>query len=419
MKSLISFLVLLCALPLSAQKALIVAAIETADERAESLFITAPMPKAEDWEAEGKLLLAQFARMERHQQEVYDRYAKSDRGRALLLARDTFIAQLTPLVKGKATVKPLSQQLPSSADVALIRLVIADPELVSEENGGMVQTVRTQKVIVSVEDLSGNVNVIVPETCRTVLRSTLTTKVATFDAALLEKTLQQAAQRLADELYGDKKVAQVSTHTYEIGAAIWEVGTARVEVATLMSQAIAPSSSYLLAGLQPTKAYTVSVKAQPLEGTLLGMGSVTIGGETSENNCALLRSALLPAFKEQGVHAVLRGAQGDTLRMAQGVTLPDRKIELKMLTYQEVLSYDATPVAVAEIPIHGQLSVRILVTVKDRQTGDILSTKPVTFSCQTEAVLNEANPMTYPFDVSMAMELLAKRVAETMKTLED
>lgn len=271
---------------------------------------------------------------------------------------------------------------------------------------------RTQSIIVSAEDLKGNVLFSTPITATETRKGK---DVADFDVALFRSALNQAADAVVAHFKPGAAVAPASP-LYEVGATTWDVKSAQVTTCTLMQQPVAPAASSLLPGLQPTTLYSCKASVAPLDGTLLGVGAVTIAGETFKNNSALLRGALLPALQAVGCRAVLRGAQSDALRAAQARALPDRTLSLRVLSYTESAQLPE-PSTALPLPVQGRVEVVALLTVAERASGDVLYAQPVKFVLPIAAALDADNPRTTPFPAEMAVTLLAARVAEAVRAL--
>ncbi len=394
---------------LHAEKVLVVAAVETPDERAEAFFKELPkMPSADGATEDRRVALERFRHLANHQNEVYKRYAQTPRGRTLLLASDLFIATLAPKLGEGVKVQKVSDTPPDSQDVALLRLVVADPVKVGEEQ----ETVRTQVVIVSAEDLKGKVLFSAPITVTETRKGKDT---ADFDVALFQSALNQAADAVAKHFNPGAEVVKASP-LYEVGATTWDVKGAQVTTCSLMQQPVAPAASSLLPGLQPSVLYTCEASVAPLDGALLGVGEVTIAGEKFKNNSALLRGALLPALQGAGCRAVLRGAQSDALRSAQARALPDRTLSLRVLSYTESAQVPE-PSTVLPLPVQGRVEVVALLTVAERATGDVLFAQPIKLAIPIVATLDTDNPRTTPFPAEMAVTLLSARVAEAVRAL--
>jgi len=388
-----------------AEKTLLVAAIETPDERAEVFFSDEPLTEAiTSWGDSEKLALARFRRIHAHQQEVYGRYVNTDRGRALLLARDFFAAHLHQLVKDSAQVRTLTAKLPKSPDVALLRLALADQ--VSVRSGR--QTVRSQSLVVSAEDLQGNLLMSAPIQAVTVRKGVEDND---FDDALFRDALERAARAVAAHFFPTP--AQAASPLYEIGAVRWEVPEATFTRCCLQSERLAPMTAHLLAGLQPTVAWSARTERLPLDLASLAIADDVIAGETVPRDCAVARYALLQALNGAGKRAILRGAQSDALRAAQGVTLPDRTIELRILTCEQS-AMAAGPATALPLPVQGALTVTGLLAVADRATGDILHATPLALTLPVETALDLANPETAPFPLQTALQLFAEHAAKSV-----
>ena len=394
---------------LHAEKVLVVASVETPDERAEAFFKELPkMVTGEGVQEDRRVALERFRHLANHQDEVYKRYAQTARGRTLLLASDLFVATLAPKLGEGVAVQKVTSTPPESQDVALLRLVVADPVKVGDEQ----ETVRTQVVIVSAEDLKGKVLFSAPIT---VTETRKGKDSAGFDVAIFQSALNQAADAVAKHFNPSAAVAKASP-LYEVGATTWDVKSAQVTTCALMQQPVAPAVPTLLPGLQPSVLYSCKASVAPLDGSLLGVGEVTIAGETFKNNSALLRGALLPALQGAGCRAVLRGAQSDALRSAQARALPDRTLSLRVLSYTESAQVPEASTALP-LTVQGRVEVVALLTVAERATGDVLFAQPIKLAIPIVAALDADNPRTTPFPAEMAVTLLSARVAEAVRAL--
>lgn len=203
---------------------------------------------------------------------------------------------------------------------------------------------------------------------------------------------------------------------YAIGPVLWEAKAA-AEVCVLRAESLAPTAGSLIPGLQPSVAWSGVVTSQPVDLSLLAIGPETIAGVNVENNCALLRGALLPALREAGLEAILRGPLGDGQRRATtNSPLPERAVAVRVLAYAET-ARPAAPVIALPLPVPGSVSVNLLVIVTDSATGDILLSRPVDLSFPVESRLDEANPQTRPTSPRLFVEPIAKAVAQALQEL--
>ena len=191
-------------------------------------------------------------------------------------------------------------------------------------------------------------------------------------------------------------VAAVAAETprYAIGPVLWEAGTPEAAVCTLRAESIAPAAPGMLPGLQPSVQWSATVNRAPIDLKLMLIGPEVIAGATMENNCAILRGALLPAFREAGVPVILRGPLDDLQQPpAPSMTLP--------------------------LEVRGRATINLAVVVSDYVSGDILLTEPVEVSVDIEARLDDANPQTSPIEPSLLVDRVAEAVAKAVKALPE
>ncbi len=412
MKYLLGFLMLFCyTCAVYAEKALVLAAVETPDERAEPFFsdISLQSPNDAVWGDSEALRLARFQRLAAHQQEVYARHAKTPRGRALLLARDVFTARLLQKIGSKVPVYASLSTCPQTSDITFIRLVVHDSTVLREAP----RTIRTQYLTVSVERPDGQLLFSAPISAVSVKTGEDT---AAFDELLLRQALEQAADRVAAyTLCQDNPAA--AKPTYAIDATVWNPASAQITICRLTKHPLSPTVSSLLPNLQPNTLYNAEPILHPIDGTLLDVHEETIAGETVKNQCARLRAALFNACKAANLPVVMRGRQSDAARSAQGIKLPERTLTLTLLTYSE--TYSPAQSTTLPLAIQGRLELNAQLTIQDRATGDTLEAVPIKITLPIAAALDEANSETVPFPPVMALDLLANRAAETLQSLHN
>lgn len=394
---------------LRAETTLILAAVETPDERAEILLPEITPTLGSEWGEYESVALERYQSLRAHQQEVYDRYANTQRGRTLLLARDYFISELAPRVAGVLKLQTLASALPESPDVVTIRLVV--PDQVALVDGG--QTVRKQTIIVSATTPTGDLLLSQPIDR---VSSRKGAEAAVFDESIFREAVEEAARVVAKRFGKEETAAEVET-SYEVGAVIWDASTAKVDVAHLASRSIGPQTASLLAGLQPSTAYSAKLTPQPLDGSLLGIETTVIAGETFDNNATVLRGEVLTALQAVGVPAYLRGAQRDELRIAQRKAISAREVTVKVVSYRERLVVPSGATTALPMTIPGVVEMNAILTVRERATGDILKSAVIKFSQPTMTQLDTLNPETTPFPVLTAIELFAARIADEVQAL--
>lgn len=394
---------------LRAETTLILTAVETPDERAEILLPEITPTLGSEWGEYETVALARYQSLRAHQQEVYDRYANTQRGRTLLLARDYFISELAPRVAGVIKLQTLASALPGDPDVVTIRLVV--PDQVALVDGG--QTVRKQTIIVSATSPTGDLLLSQPIDR---VSSRKGAEAAVFDESIFREAVEEAA-RVVAKRFGKEEATTAEAPSYEVGAIVWDASTARVDVAHLTSRSIGPQTASLLAGLQPSTAYSVKLTSQPLDGSLLGIESTVVAGETFENNSVVLRGEVLSALQAVGVPAYLRGKQRDELRIAQRKAISAREVTVKVVGYRERLVVPTGATTALPLTIPGKVEMNAILTVRERATGDILKSAMIKFSQPTMTQLDTLNPETTPFPVLTAVELFAERIADEIQAL--
>ena len=155
---------------------------------------------------------------------------------------------------------------------------------------------------------------------------------------------------------------------YAIGPVLWEAGNPEA--------AIEPAAPGMLPGLQPSVQWSATVNRAPIDLKLMLIGPEVIAGATVENNCAILRGALLPAFREAGVPVILRGPLDDLQRTAAKAAIPPRAIAVRVLNYAETVQPPA-PSMTLPLEVRGRATINLAVVVSDYVSGDILLTEPV------------------------------------------
>ncbi len=205
---------------------------------------------------------------------------------------------------------------------------------------------------------------------------------------------------------------------YAIGPVLWEAGNPEAAVCTLRAEAIEPAAPGMLPGLQPSVQWSATVNRAPIDLKLMLIGPEVIAGATVENNCAILRGALLPAFREAGVPVILRGPLDDLQRTAAKAAIPPRAIAVRVLNYAETVQPPA-PSMTLPLEVRGRATINLAVVVSDYVSGDILLTEPVEVSVDIEARLDDANPQTSPIEPSLLVDRVAEAVAKTVKALPE
>lgn len=409
-------LLLACALLttglLVARQTLVIASIETQeDQDPTALFAANPLPQQHDSEAttwstaNGQILLSTFDAVLQRQEAIYARHANTERGQALLHAREDFASCLKRRLGTAVNVEVMTRgQLPSTTDVALLRIVVA--RQFAEVNA--LQPMRTQLLTISAEDLQGRLIFSMP----VVDRAQNTTD--EFNLRLFLGTLEKAANEVAVRITGRSNfdiIASPEDVTFEIGAATWNPALSVISVCTLSGQRIAPASRSVIADLQPQRTIWIpKVSTVALPQNDLGIGVTRIGGITEIHNSSVVRGLLANAFTNLNMKASLLGSQQDLLRpMTLG-----RQVSVQILSYQESIAPSAAATSLPLV-VTGHVSMSGLVTVVDRKTNNILCAEVVSLDIPVEHRLDANNLETTPFDPCEASKIFAHRVAETVK----
>ena len=208
------------------------------------------------------------------------------------------------------------------------------------------------------------------------------------------------------------------TPRYAIGPVLWEAGKPEASVCTLRAESIAPAAPGLLPGLQPSMQWSATVNRVPIDLKLMLIGPEVIAGATVENNCAILRGALLPAFRKAGLSAIVRGPLNDLQRTAAKAATPPRAIAVRILSYSETFQ-PPEPSITLPLEVRGRVTINLAVVVSDYVSSDILLIEPVDVSVDIEARLDEANPQTTPMEPRLLAERVAEAVAKAVKAMPE
>lgn len=396
---------------LVAKQTLVVASIETQeDQDPTALFAENPLPENHDsaatWSAaNGEILLSTFDAVLQRQEAIYARHANTERGQALLHAREDFASCLKRRLGSAINVEVMARgKLPSTTDVALLRIVVA--RQFREVNG--LQPQRTQLLTISAEDLQGRLIFSIPVVDRT------QNTADEFNLRLFLSTLEKAANEVAVRITGRSNldiIASPEDVTFEIGAATWNPALSLISVCTLSGQRLAPASRSVITGLQPQRTiWMPKISTVALPQTNLGIGATRIGGITEIYNSSVVRGQLANAFTNLNMKATLLGSQRDLLRpMTLG-----RQVSVQILRYQESI-LPSTATNTLPLVVTGRVTMSGLVTVIDRKTNNILCAEVVSLEIPVEHRLDANNLETTPFDPCEASKIFARRVAETVK----